>query len=1759
MKGKTQNLEHFKKSCAVRTVPRVFLMALCLVVAREGSAQSTIIKANTATMNAATDWVPNTVPANSTIGEFDSTIAAPNAAALALGGNVTLASLVFTNNLNGPVTISGANALTLDSSWITNGGIDMSTANQSVTFNAPLTVVGAQAWKVAAGQTLTIGGALNIAGASVDFSGFAGTLGTFTGDGSGILGPWATTGSGTLLNYAAVNGGVVSAYTAGTALPTSNGSTTANYILSVAQTQTGATLGNTLQYTGTGATTLGLPASDSLTLEGLLDSGTGNFTVGASTLNTAPPASIITVGTSQALAISVNAQATNTLLASIQDNSAGPSSVTYNGPGTLVLGASGAQAWDNSSTFSGNFTINGGTVSVLKSVNDASLGQPGIPVSSPLGNRLVSRSVIVNDGAILSFDGTAGNELGRGQGITGSGYYPILTTVVNKGGVLRATISNRTIGPLVLNGGTVIVTEAIQAAYQALGLSAGVTVGGNTPSFIITTTNGGINLIATNLANYQATFNVADVTGDAGVDLTVSAILGNYVGATTAAGLIKAGAGTMLLTATNYYSGPTTISAGTLIAGTNSPSGALGALGAATTALSLGDTNTAINNSSAALLIGGPFTIGRTISVSTNPTTGMYVIGGSANTNSTFGGLITMNQPLTISQAATTGTNALTISGGITNIGVGDTLTLAGPGNVNVTKGITDGGSGLVVNINGGTDIFSGLNNYGGGTTVANAALIVNGSLNGNLTGNSGSVLGGSGTISGNVTVSGKTSLAGSAVTNTIGGNVTYNSGSEADFFLGNNAALGGSSEMVLNGGGTTLSIGSGVSVGIACGTNLDISGHNYVLFNLTGGGSISGSFNPTPLWLASTPNFAADYTVVNTGTQIVLQYNGPAGPSISAAAATPNPALRGQAVTLSVTAAQGAAPIIGVTVDTSSLGGSSTFGLVSDNAGDYTNTLVVAGSITVGNKSLAVTVTDGNSFTANAQIPLTIVGAQEVWNGAAADNNWSSAANWNTGIAPSPGDNLTFDGTTRLSPLMNNSYTVGSLVFDSTAGSFDITGASGDALTLLNGMTNNSASAEIVNVPMILGMSATISALSGNLTLGQNITNAGNALAINDGGFATVLSGGIFGAGSLNKNGTGTSTIAGASGLSGATTVNAGTLILAGANNSSNVTAVANAAILQLANANAVTGTLALHSGSWLQLRGDNNTVFTNSAIALDNAADTNNFDVNSLTAATGKTLTLADNLAFLNNGLQTISITGNGSYTLALGNISTTTTALGTVFDIDTMSGSASLTINSFTCGNYGNFVNLAGGGGVTIVGKVANTSNGGLSLYVNDGTTLTLEGPATVGSNAGQQADAFNYLVQNGTLVVDHSGALTNNTTAATPWNKMSNFILGPSSYSATNSIGINTDNSFNCAIYLGDTNFPNGGITVGPTVTNVVSDGGFDILTFGSFVNSGIFTIGGQNTSGTNTFANPIILGSSTPLIGGFYGGKSVTVVAAAGGEVDFTGGLLQNGSDTTAAVTVGDAQHAGRVKFAAVTDTYPGGTTVAYGKLVVNNTIGTGSSTVSVNSGAELGGAGTILDPVTIQAGGNLKPGQGGNDTSVLTVDNSLTLQGTATLVLNRTNVSTSSQVAGLTMLNIGGTLTVTNMGNALQTGDTFTLFNAAGYAGTFSATNLPALVPGLSWSNNIVGNAFIIAVTGQPLAPPTPPTIGNVSFAGGSITFSGTNGVAGQPYRILTTTNLATPMAAWIPITTNVFAPNGDYTNSLPLGAGQGFFRLVTP
>ena len=172
------------------------------------------------------------------------------------------------------------------------------------------------------------------------------------------------------------------------------------------------------------------------------------------------------------------------------------------------------------------------------------------------------------------------------------------------------------------------------------------------------------------------------------------------------------------------------------------------------------------------------------------------------------------------------------------------------------------------------------------------------------------------------------------------------------------------------------------------------------------------------------------------------------------------------------------------------------------------------------------------------------------------------------------------------------------------------------------------------------------------------------------------------------------------------------------------------------------------------------------------------------------------------------------------------------------------------------------------------------------------------------------------------------------------------------------------------------------------------------------------------------------------------------------------------------------------------NSYTGGTRVFNGTLLAANIAGsaTGTNTVTVASNATLGGTGFILGAVTVQSNATLAPGSG---LGTLTISNALTLQAGSTtrMEINKGVAGTNDQVRGVGTLTFGGALLVTNVGGvAITAGDTFKLFAATSYAGSFSSTNLPALTVGLAWNTTQLGVSGTISVASAPAVVSVTPT-----------------------------------------------------------------------
>ena len=160
---------------------------------------------------------------------------------------------------------------------------------------------------------------------------------------------------------------------------------------------------------------------------------------------------------------------------------------------------------------------------------------------------------------------------------------------------------------------------------------------------------------------------------------------------------------------------------------------------------------------------------------------------------------------------------------------------------------------------------------------------------------------------------------------------------------------------------------------------------------------------------------------------------------------------------------------------------------------------------------------------------------------------SWSATSSWYDNALPVSTNQILFVGpggisSHNLSALATGNGFVASLSFSNA-----VTGAytlSGNAISLLGGVTNSSAFAHVINNHLTLARDLAFMASSNSLTFGGNVTNGGYLLSLGGSG-SIALSGIVSGNGGLSKSGAGTASLAAVSTYHGPTTLAGGTVQL--------------------------------------------------------------------------------------------------------------------------------------------------------------------------------------------------------------------------------------------------------------------------------------------------------------------------------------------------------------------------------------------------------------------------------------------------------------------------------------------------------------------------------------------------------------------------------------------------------------------------------------
>jgi fibronectin-binding autotransporter adhesin len=216
-------------------------------------------------------------------------------------------------------------------------------------------------------------------------------------------------------------------------------------------------------------------------------------------------------------------------------------------------------------------------------------------------------------------------------------------------------------------------------------------------------------------------------------------------------------------------------------------------------------------------------------------------------------------------------------------------------------------------------------------------------------------------------------------------------------------------------------------------------------------------------------------------------------------------------------------------------------------------------------------------------------------------------------------------------------------------------------------------------------------------------------------------------------------------------------------------------------------------------------------------------------------------------------------------------------------------------------------------------------------------------------------------------------------------------------------------------------------------------------------------------------------------------------------------------------------------------------------------------TLSLVGGQRFSANGTVTGSLmvgsgTVSVGGDFATGR-------LTVTGAAVFGAGSTNVVDAEKFGFTNDVLNATSITYGGRLIVNAVSLPFGAGDSFKLFNADSYAGSFAAIEPATPGAGLMWdTSNLAVNGTLRVASTTPLAPPD---ISTFVYSGFDVTLGSINGPAYGPYRILATTNLALPLASWSVLTTNYFDASGQinppFNALVNPGQPQQFFLLSLP
>ncbi|MGD0261605.1 MAG: autotransporter-associated beta strand repeat-containing protein [Verrucomicrobiota bacterium] len=366
---------------------------------------------------------------------------------------------------------------------------------------------------------------------------------------------------------------------------------------------------------------------------------------------------------------------------------------------------------------------------------------------------------------------------------------------------------------------------------------------------------------------------------------------------------------------------------------------------------------------------------------------------------------------------------------------------------------------------------------------------------------------------------------------------------------------------------------------------------------------------------------------------------------------------------------------------------------------------------------------------------------------------------------------------------------------------------------------------------------------------------------------------------------------------------------------------------------------------------------------------------------------------------------------------------------------------------------------------------------------------------------------------------------------------------------------------------------------------------------TFIGAGTLELGANNALPAGT---PLTIGASAQgaADGSFFNmnGKSQTIGPLAsstglGGTgtgtptVELTGALtvfqtnanttfagIINGSGGSLTVTVPSAGTPGTLTLSG-TNTYTGPTTISAGTLALSSTGSISNSpTISIGAGGTFDVS--AISSYAFSSGTSLNASGAGTEigSTAATIKGAASSGATVTvagpLALTFTPQTFSGDLAHPALYSwqtsqgdlvlSGNAITVNNAGASPLGAGTYSLIQIMGGLISLGTPTLTVTGKGLaantaaSLSVSSVSLNLVVASTAVPV-----PAINSVTLSGANLIFSGTNGSDSGTYHVLTSTNVALPLSNWTSIATGAFSLTGAFSVTNAVGVNPSRFFII--